>query len=159
MKENGSMFIEKFNALANACEVSDEEKALAQFFWYAGLRHAFQRGTSQPALLKAKAKVNSVKSNVSPRLLAKAEDTRLTAYEANILSLFLKDVLNFTNQRNLEYKVLIESLWSDCDKNDPSTINSFVALNKTKAHANKIKSQAKVLADAQRKLKKIMKDV
>lgn len=43
---------DKFNALAKAAEVTDEETQIAKFFWYAGLRHAFQRGTSSPALLE-----------------------------------------------------------------------------------------------------------
>lgn len=43
---------DKFHALARAVEVTEEEMQIAKFFWYAGLRHAFQRGTSSPALLE-----------------------------------------------------------------------------------------------------------
>ena len=150
-----SMFLEKFNALANAYEISDDEKALAQFFWYAGLQHAFQRGTSKPVLLKPKGK-----STLSPSLIQRAKaDKELTASEANLLSLILKEILYNSNTWKPKMQMTIDGLWSMCDKEDKSTEKYFIEMNKGKAKLAKIKQQESILANVQRKLKKISKGV
>lgn len=59
---------DKFHALARAVEVTEEEMQIAKFFWYAGLRHAFQRGTSSPALLEKPTSVFDMKFGASAAL-------------------------------------------------------------------------------------------
>lgn len=156
-------FKDKFNALAKSVGVTQNEQSIAEFFWYAGLRHAFQRGTSQAALLKG----TDLKYNVENQEFTTKEppvvksykgyESELSPYEAKILTLILQDILNDASSEKKQMQVFADSLWKYCDKNQPETEDDFKLMNKVKSHVAKLKQQLKVISDAQRKLKHMAK--
>jgi len=86
-------------------------------------------------------------------------DKELTPYEANLLSLLLKEVLYNSNTWKHQMQWTIDGLWTMCDKEESSTEKYFIEMNKYKDKLAKIKQQEKVFSSAQRKLKKISKGI
>lgn len=141
------MFIEKFNSLTKRVGLSVRELPVAKYFWYSGLKYAFQQNTSQAALL-------------SRPIFFEDEihdDQVLTKYEAKFLSMIVQDTLRKVEYGKKELKEQIGNLWEMCDANDPNTRDYFHELNKTKDTLAKVKQQEATLAHIQRKLKKACK--
>ena len=169
-QSNPLMFADKYASLAKAVDVQPEEESIAKFFWYAGLRHAFQRGTSQAALLKpeptvpAKEPIN-MRVDAWPGLTKAFRDSKfatpdpeaLTPYEAKMLSLAMQNLLSSVQYQMRKFEAETNSLWKYCDKDKPDTKEVFNLMNKARTKIRTLKKQSKTLADAQRKLKKIAK--
>lgn len=160
------LFKEKFNALAKSADVQEDERAVAEFFWYAGLRHAFQRGTSQAALLTPAPTVprqEPVALNPWAGLMKHKKDTyvygdsELSPYEAKIVSLAMQHLLSSVQYQLSSFEKEVNSLWKHCDKADPSTKNVFDMMNKGRTKLRILKKQTRTLNEAQRKLKRLAK--
>jgi hypothetical protein len=160
---------DKFHALARAVEVTEEEMQIAKFFWYAGLRHAFQRGTSSPALLEKPAPVRTPPT-IFPVLDTKpatslfehigeqwVEDRKLTPYEAKLLQLSTASLLREIQDGIEGVETYIGFLWKNCDPNDAKTEETFKEMNQMKNLVRRGKKQLATLNSAQRKLKKMSK--
>lgn len=168
---------DKFHSLARAVEVTEDELAIAKFFWYAGLRHAFQRGTSSPALLEKAPAVatQATQANLpdfpvlptvapsanAPETSVAASDAvevvTLTKYEAKLLQLALQGVLSQLQEDIKGVSHYGEFLWKLCDPVKASTLETFKEMNRTKDIVRKCKKHLAVLNNAQRKLKKLSK--
>lgn len=171
---------DKFHALARAVEVTEEEMQIAKFFWYAGLRHAFQRGTSSPALLDKPAPFFNLskekREQVAPKFEFVAEfpkshtigffeqagqqytdDRTLTPYEAKMLQLLLSAVLSGVQDEIKGMQTYINFIWKDCDPADKRSEEFFKEMNKMKDLVRKSKKHMSTLNNAQRKLKKMSK--
>lgn len=159
---------DKFNALSRAVELQPEEQAAAKFFWYAGLRHAFQRATSKAALLYApddvhtRSKLNWPLSGVksaNDTQQYKGYDSEISPYEAKLLQLLLAEVLCRANDEFPLIQREINSMWKYCNKDDDTTQGIFNTMNKMKTKLHRLKGQYNTFANLQRKLKKISKGV
>lgn len=175
---------DKFHALARAVEVTEEEMQIAKFFWYAGLRHAFQRGTSSPALLEKPAPRNlwdvkfgayqgdiqdtteqPVKIQPSDHSIGFFEhigqqytdDRTLTPHEAKLLQLSTASLLREIQDGIEGVETYIGFLWKNCDPNDAKTDANFKEMNQMKNLVRRGKKQLATLNSAQRKLKKMSK--
>jgi hypothetical protein len=141
------MFIEKFNSLTKRVGLSVRELPVAKYFWYSGLKYAFQHSTSQAALLN---RPIFFEDEIP-------DDQVLTKYEAKFLSMIVQDTLRKVGYGKKELKEQIGNLWELCDAEDPNTYGYFHELNKTKDTLAKVKQQEATLAHIQRKLKKACK--
>lgn len=163
---------DKFNALARAVELQPQEQAAAKFFWYAGLRHAFQRGTSKAALLSSpntslveRSKLNwplgikqgSYERSCSILEASGGNPNAITPYEAKLMQLLLAEVLSRANEEFPLLQQEINSMWKHCDPADDSTEGIFSFMNKCKTRLYRLKKQYNTFASLQRKLKKISK--
>jgi len=175
------MFTEKFESLAKAINLQPAERSIAEFFWYSGLRHAFQRGTSQPALLqtngsacgatippKEEFKWNFPSKPAYPNPRAPSYvnkypekniglEDELTPYEAKLISILLTEVLTHSQVGVKNLEANINYMWKYCDKDNENTEPVFKEMNRVKSRLHRLKGQVKTLADSQRKLKKISK--
>lgn len=168
---NDPMFQSKFNALAKAAEVTPDEESVAKFFWYAGLRHAFQRGTSQAALFQpaptAPQQEPAVPSMPNPWVGLNKEmndmkrykgyESELSPYEAKLMSLLLKDILTGIEENISEMVQMNNILWRVCDKEDPKTEPIFDTMNRLRTKLKTMRKQYNTFAGVQRKLKKLSK--
>lgn len=171
---------DKFHALARAVEVTEEEMQIAKFFWYAGLRHAFQRGTSSPALLEKPAPFFNLSKEKREEADIKFEfgaefpkshsigffeqagqqytdDRTLTPHEAKLLQSTLGGVLSDVQEEIKGVQTYINFIWKDCDPADKRTEETFKEMNKLKDIVRKSKKHVATLNNAQRKLKKLSK--
>jgi len=159
---NPIQFQDKFNSLAKAVDMQPDEEAIAKFFWYAGLRHAFQRGTSEAALLKpsvpARGKETTVKYKPEPAAY-KGYTSELSPYEAKLISLILTQVMHNGQEGVADLKAIANGLWNYCDKDKKGTEEVFKEMNRIRSKIKTVKSQLNSLASAQRTLKKISKDL
>lgn len=149
MTKSPMMFQDKFNSIAKATELNESELTVAKFFWYAGLRHAFQRGTSVPSLLTDR--------NTGVKPSSTSVDVALTAKEAKQLSLLVGDTLHESTEAINGANRIIRELWNLCDKEDENTTKYFSFMNKGRTKVRTLEKQIRALEKTQRKLKKMSK--
>ena len=171
---------DKFHALARAVEVTEEEIQIAKFFWYAGLRHAFQRGTSSPALLEKPAPFFNISKEKREQADSKfvfvddfpkshtigffeqvgqqyTDDRTLTPHEAKLLQITISRLLSEVQESIKGVQTYINFMWKGCDPANKRTEETFKEMNKLKDIVRKSKEQVATLNNAQRKLKKLAK--
>ena len=174
-QSNTLLFTDKYNALAKSVGVQPEEESVAKFFWYAGLRHAFQRGTSSAALLNPVPTVPRqepiqmkngcslpngwppVASNDYDPYPYRKYDNELSTYEAKLLSIAMQTLLSSVQEQIQQFEKEVNSMWKYCDKDDARTEEVFKEMNRGRNRIRTVRKQYNTLVNAQRKLKKLSK--
>jgi hypothetical protein len=161
-------FKDKFKALAKAAEVTQDEQGVAEFFWYAGLQYAFQRGTSEPALLRASlpqamtANSTAMYDHNYPNskthdgyLVLEEDDNQLTAHEAKLLVLMLREHISELQDIQSVMTDAVSRTMQVCTPDGSQYQESlFYLLNKGRDKLRQVKEKVKVVSEVQRKLKK-----
>lgn len=170
-QSNTLLFTDKYNALAKSVGVQPEEESVAKFFWYAGLRHAFQRSTAQAALLTPVPTVPlqepvvpsmptvwaGLHHSINNQQRYKGYDSELSPYEAKLLSTSIASLLSMAQEQIAIFEKETNSLWKYCDKENKDTEEVFKMMNQARTKLRKVKQQKKTLDNAQRKLKILAK--
>ena len=150
-------FKDKFASLAKAAEVTQDEQGVAEFFWYAGLQHAFQRGTSEPSLLRGTAPVKAVVRN-TPIPSSVKEQYALTPHEAKLLVLMLRDEISQLEEIHATLDVAVSRAMQACEPNGSRYQDDlFRLMNSGRNKLRQATSKVKKLSEIQRKLKKLSK--
>ena len=153
-------FKDKFKALAKAAEVTQDEQGVAEFFWYAGLQYAFQRGTSEPALLRAalpqqERNVNIYCTHLNTSESPSKDDNQLTAHEAKLLVLMLRNYISEMQDIQSNIDDAVSRTMQTCTPDGSQYQESlFYLLNKGRDKLRQVKEKVKVVSEIQRKLKK-----
>jgi hypothetical protein len=154
-------FKDKFKALAKAAEVTQDEQGVAEFFWYAGLQYAFQRGTSEPALLRASLPQQERNVNIYCTHLNTSEspeeddDNQLTQHEAKLLVLMLREHISEMQDIQSVLTDAVSRTMQACTPDGSQYQESlFFLLNKGRDKLRQVKEKVKVVSEVQRKLKK-----
>lgn len=150
-------FKDKFAALAKAAEVTQDEQGVAEFFWYAGLQYAFQRGTSEPSLLRGTAPVKAVVHN-TPNTPNTEEQYALTPHEAKLLVLMLRDEISQLEEIHSALDRAVSSAMQACEPNGSMYQHDlFRLMNSGRNKLRQATEKIKVFSGIQRKLKKLSK--
>jgi hypothetical protein len=145
---------DKFDALTKVVGVKPEEETVASFFWYAGLQHAFQRGTSVPALLQPQVPLKY--KEITPTYYDGSTD-QLSAKDAKRLSLVLARALQSALDEKVKSKKVVKKGLAHCNPDNPSTSEVFYLVNKERDNLRELTEIIAKFESIQRKLKKLAK--
>ena len=85
----------------------------------------------------------------------KTQINPFTQAELQYMQSMFAEVLNVINRDVLAIKYDIESIWSDCNPDDPTSQYAFNFLNMNKQYLKQNRKDHKVLAEIQRKIKRL----
>jgi len=137
----------EFENLVERMGLGEDERALAEIFWKRAEK-AVQGKPSQEAFLLGGEPVNLT-------LFKFPNKDELTQDELNFMMFLNRDALKNHGDLQMALKEAIKTEWSSCDPDKPETLAHFKLLNRYKYARKKLKRQANMLANIQRKLKKM----
>lgn len=85
----------------------------------------------------------------------KTKINSFTQAELQYMQSMFAEVLNVINHDVLDIKYNIETIWGDCNPDDPTSQYAFNFLNRNKRYLKQNRKDHKVLAEIQRKIKRL----
>jgi hypothetical protein len=137
----------EFDSLVERMGLGEDERTLAEIFWKRAEK-AMVGKNGQEAILLGGEPLNLT-------LFKFTDKDDLTQDELNFMIDLNRDALKNHCDLQIMIKGAIKSEWEVCDPDNPETLKHFKLLNRYKYARKKLKRQANMLANIQRKLKKM----
>lgn len=141
----------EFLHMVDRMGLEDGELALAEIVWEKAERAMQGKPVQEPVLTSSKLQQFLKSYAHTHRQLS------LTTEELQFLVRFMQDFLTMSEGSMDDVKNYVQTLWQECNPDDPDTEHAFQELNDVRGLQRKLKKQHKTLATIQHKLKQARK--
>jgi hypothetical protein len=141
----------EFLHMVDRMGLDDGELALAEIVWQKAERAMQGKPVQEPVLTSSKLQQFLKSYAHTHRQLS------LTTEELQFLVRFMQDFLTMSEGSMDDVKNYVQTLWQECNPDDPDTEHAFQELNDVRGLQRKLKKQHKTLATIQHKLKQARK--